>query len=142
MTILVTGGASFIGSNLVLDWMAQSDEPVVNLHKLTYAGNLGNLASLQGHVFVRGDLGDRSPVDHLLAKHKPPAVPEGFAHGFVVLSDRADFLYKTTYPLLTSAASSGTTPHDVCIDGDGSPSSPPRMPKAERLLRPRCLPDA
>jgi len=77
MTILVTGGSGFIGSNFVLDWVAQSDETVVNLDKLTYAGNLENLASLQGdarHVFVRGDLGDRDLVDHLLADHRPRAV--------------------------------------------------------------------
>lgn len=75
--ILVTGGAGFIGSNFVLDWLAQSDEPVVNLDKLTYAGNLENLAGLQGdprHVFVQGDLGDRALVDSLLAQHRPRAV--------------------------------------------------------------------
>ncbi len=76
MAILVTGGG-FIGSNFVLDWLAQSSEPVVNLDKLTYADNLENLASLQGdarHVFVQGDLGDRALVDRLLAEHKPRAV--------------------------------------------------------------------
>ena len=75
--ILITGGAGFIGSNFVLDWLAQSDEPVVNLDKLTYAGNLENLASLQGdarHVFVQGDLCDRALVDRLLAQHRPRAV--------------------------------------------------------------------
>ncbi len=75
--ILVTGGAGFIGSNFVLDWLAQSDEPIVNLDKLTYAGNLENLASLQAdtrHVFVQGDLGDRTLVDRLLIEHKPRAV--------------------------------------------------------------------
>ena len=75
--IFITGGAGFIGSNFVIDWLAQSDEPVVNLDKLTYAGNLENLASLQGdsrHVFVQGDLGDRAQVDSLLAQHRPRAV--------------------------------------------------------------------
>ena len=77
MTILVTGGAGFIGSNFVLDWLAASDEPVVNLDALTYAGNLANLASLQGdarHNFVKGDIGDRALVDSLLATHQPRAV--------------------------------------------------------------------
>jgi dTDP-glucose 4,6-dehydratase len=74
MTILVTGGAGFIGSNFVLDWLAKSDESVVNLDKLTYAGNLENLSSLQGdarHIFVQGDLGDRALVDRLLVDHSP-----------------------------------------------------------------------
>jgi dTDP-glucose 4,6-dehydratase len=77
MTILVTGGAGFIGSNFVLDWLAQSDEPVINLDKLTYAGNLENLASLQGdarHIFVQGDIGDTALLPELLAKHQPRAV--------------------------------------------------------------------
>lgn len=75
--ILVTGGAGFIGSNFVLDWLAQSDEPVLNLDKLTYAGNRRNLASLDGdtrHVFVRGDIGDTALVARLLAEHRPRAV--------------------------------------------------------------------
>ena len=77
MTILVTGGAGFIGANFVLDWLAQCDEPVVNLDKLTYAGNLENLRSLQGdsrHVFVHGDIGDAACVGALLAEHRPRAV--------------------------------------------------------------------
>ena len=77
MTILVTGGAGFIGSNFVLDWLAHHDETVVNLDKLTYAGNLENLASLQGdarHVFVHGDIGDAALVARLLAEHKVRAV--------------------------------------------------------------------
>jgi len=75
--ILVTGAAGFIGSNFVLDWLAQTNEPVVNLDKLTYAGNLENLASLHGdarHVFVQGDIGDRTLVARLLSEHQPRAV--------------------------------------------------------------------
>jgi len=75
--ILVTGGAGFIGANFVLDWLAQHGEPVINLDKLTYAGNLETLASLQGdarHVFVQGDIGDAALVSRLLAEHRPRAV--------------------------------------------------------------------
>lgn len=75
--LLVTGGAGFIGANFVLDWLAQSAEPVVNLDNLTYAGNLENLVSLQGnerHVFVKGDFGDKATVGQLLAAHQPRAI--------------------------------------------------------------------
>ena len=77
MSILVTGGAGFIGSNFVLDWLAQSDEPVINLDKLTYAGNLENLVSLKGdprHIFVQGDICDRPLIDQLLNQHRPRAL--------------------------------------------------------------------
>ncbi|WP_374419724.1 dTDP-glucose 4,6-dehydratase [Chromobacterium sp.] len=77
MSILVTGGAGFIGGNFVLDWLAQSDETVVNLDALSYAGNLDTLKSLEQdprHVFVHGDIGDRALVDALLAEHRPRAV--------------------------------------------------------------------
>jgi dTDP-glucose 4,6-dehydratase len=77
MTILVTGGAGFIGGNFVLDWVAGTNEPVINLDKLTYAGNLETLSSLHGnpnHIFVQGDIGDRTLVEHLLAENKPRAV--------------------------------------------------------------------
>jgi dTDP-glucose 4,6-dehydratase len=75
--ILVTGGAGFIGSNFVLDWLAQSDEPVLNLDALTYAGNMENFAALDGdarHVFVHGDICDRALLDRLLAEHRPRAL--------------------------------------------------------------------
>ena len=75
--ILVTGGAGFIGSNFVLDWFAAGLNPVINLDCLTYAGNLENLASLEGnpgHTFVRGDICDLALVQSLLEKHRPSAV--------------------------------------------------------------------
>jgi dTDP-glucose 4,6-dehydratase len=77
MKILVTGGAGFIGSNFVLDWITATGAPVVNLDKLTYAGNLENLRALDGdarHVFVRGDIGDFDLVAKLLAVHRPEAI--------------------------------------------------------------------
>ena len=75
--ILVTGAAGFIGANFVLDWLAGSDEPVVNLDKLTYAGNLESLTSLDGdkrHVFIQGDIGDSALVASLLTEYRPRAV--------------------------------------------------------------------
>jgi len=75
--ILVTGGAGFIGSNFVLDWLEKLDEPVINLDKLTYAGNLDNLKTVadnKKHIFVKGDIGDFELVSKLLAEHKPRAV--------------------------------------------------------------------
>ena len=77
MTILVTGGAGFIGGNFVLDWIAQSDETVINLDALTYAGNLESLSSLEGnpgHVFVHGDIADTNLVKRLLQQYQPRAV--------------------------------------------------------------------
>lgn len=75
--ILVTGGAGFIGANFVLDWLAATGEPVLNLDALTYAGNLESLRPLAGdprHVFVRGDICDRPLIDRLLAEHRPRAI--------------------------------------------------------------------
>jgi dTDP-glucose 4,6-dehydratase len=97
MSILVTGGAGFIGSNFVLDWLGETGEPVVNLDKLTYAGNLRNLRSLEGdgrHVFVRGDIGEQSLVADLLARHRPRAVVNFAAESHVDRSIQgpADFI--------------------------------------------------
>lgn len=76
-TILVTGGAGFIGSNFVLDWLATEQGRVVNLDKLTYAGNLENLASVADnphHTFVHGDICDFDLVSRLFAEHHPRAI--------------------------------------------------------------------
>ena len=75
--ILVTGGAGFIGANFVLDWIAHEGTPVITLDKLTYAGNLANLASLKNdarHVFAKGDINDRALVADLLKQHQPQAI--------------------------------------------------------------------
>jgi len=75
--ILVTGGAGFIGSNFVLDWLASTDEPVINLDKLTYAGNPDNLSAIEGdsrHQLLKGDICDRELVNQLMATHKPRAI--------------------------------------------------------------------
>ena len=77
MSVLVTGGAGFIGSNFVIDWLAQSDEPIINLDLLTYAGNLGNLSALEKdsrHIFVRGDIGDKELIVKILGQYKPRAI--------------------------------------------------------------------
>ena len=75
--ILVTGGAGFIGANFVLDWLAQSEEGVVNLDVVNYAGNMENLISLAGnerHIFIRGDIGNSVLVSELLQRYRPRAV--------------------------------------------------------------------
>jgi dTDP-glucose 4,6-dehydratase len=108
--ILVTGGAGFIGSNFVLEWLAHSDEPVVNLDLLTYAGNLENLASFKGdprHHFVKGDIGDRALVSQLLNQYQPRAVINFAAESHVDRSIHgpADFIQTNivgTFNLLES----------------------------------------
>ena len=111
MTVLVTGGAGFIGSNFVLDWMAADARPVVNLDKLTYAGNPANLARLEGdarHRFVHGDIADRALVDALLAEHRPQAIVHFAAESHVDRSIHgpADFVMTNvvgTFQLLEAA---------------------------------------
>jgi dTDP-glucose 4,6-dehydratase len=77
MTLLVTGGAGFIGSNFSLDWLANTNEAIVNLDKLTYAGNLQNLSAIERnpqHIFVRGDIGEFEQITALLSQYRPRAV--------------------------------------------------------------------
>ena len=82
--ILITGGAGFIGANFVLDWLEGNDEPVLNLDKLTYAGNLKNLSGLKRdarHTFVQGDIGDRALVGRLLDQYRPRAIADPLSPG-------------------------------------------------------------
>lgn len=119
--ILVTGGAGFIGANFVLDWVAGSDEPVVNLDALTYAGNLESLASLKGnprHVFVQGDITDRALLDRLLAEHRPRAIVHFAAESHVDRSIHGpgDFIRTNvngTFTLLEAARA-----HWLSLDAD------------------------
>jgi len=114
--ILVTGGAGFIGANFVLDWLAHGGEPVVNLDKLTYAGNLHNLDSLQGdarHVFVQGDIGDAALLERLLAEHRPRAIVNFAAESHVDRSIHGpeDFIQTNvvgTFRLLEAARQYGS----------------------------------
>lgn len=117
--ILVTGGAGFIGSNFVLDWVAQQDEPVINLDTLTYAGNLENLDSLQGnakHIFIKGDIGDNDLIKQLLAEHKPRAIVNFAAESHVDRSIHSpeDFIQTNivgTFRLLENARQYWNTLH-------------------------------
>lgn len=97
MTILVTGGAGFIGSNFILEWLNHESEKVINLDKLTYAGNLENLVSVQtdpSYEFVQGDIGDSALLTNLLNQHKPRAVLNFAAESHVdrSISGPAEFI--------------------------------------------------
>ena len=111
MSILITGGAGFIGSNFVLDWLATTQETVINLDKLTYAGNLNNLKSLdnnRSHVFVKGDIGDQALLNSLFLRYQPKAVVHFAAESHVDRSiDEPNAFIQTnimgTFQLLESA---------------------------------------
>lgn len=119
--ILVTGGAGFVGANFVLEWFRETDEPVVNLDALTYAGHRRNLSSLRGdcrHLFVHGDICDRMLVDSLLSRHRPRAIVHFAAESHVDRSISAPAAFvrtnvEGTFVLLEAArAFWSTLPHD------------------------------
>src|SRR5689334_18746325 len=109
--LLVTGGAGFIGANFVLSTIAATGEPIVNLDKLTYAGNLENLAPLAGdarHSFIKGDIADRALLQRLLAQHRPRAIVHFAAESHVdrSIAGPADFVQTNvlgTFSLLEEA---------------------------------------
>lgn len=109
--IIVTGGAGFIGSNFVLDWFKSSDEPVINIDKLTYAGNLANLKTLQNdprHIFVKADINDQPILQSLLKEHKPRAIIHFAAESHVdrSITGPSDFIHTNilgTFNLLETA---------------------------------------
>jgi mannose-1-phosphate guanylyltransferase len=99
MSIIVTGGAGFIGSNFVLDWLGQSDEAVINIDKLTYAGNFENLKTLQGdpqHIFIQGGIDGTSLLSALQAEHKPRAIINFAAESHVDRSAHGPQMLATT----------------------------------------------
>ncbi|MBP9652835.1 MAG: dTDP-glucose 4,6-dehydratase [Rhodocyclaceae bacterium] len=119
--ILVTGGAGFIGSNFVLDWLRETGEPVVNLDKLTYAGNLENLAGLRNdvrHDFVQGDINDAELLAELMKRHAPRAIVHFAAESHVDRSIHgpAEFIQTNingTFTLLEAARA-----HWSALDGE------------------------
>jgi len=121
MTILVTGGAGFIGSNFVLGWLAGTGEPVVNLDALTYAGNLANLESLaldERHRFVRGDICDRARVEALLAEHRPRAIVHFAAESHVDRSIHGPADFVRTNVVGTFELLEATRAHWGRLDGE------------------------
>jgi dTDP-glucose 4,6-dehydratase len=121
MNIIVTGGAGFIGSNFVLDWLAHGDETVINLDALTYAGNLHNLDSLRGdkrHVFVQGGIGDRALVDKLFVEHKPRAVVHFAAESHVDRSIHGPEEFMRTNVFGTFALLEAARAHRAAQEGE------------------------
>ena len=148
MAILVTGGAGFIGANFVLDWLAQSDELVVDLDKLTYAGNPETLAGLRGdprHVFVQGDIADTAAVNALLAQYRPRAIvnfaaeshvdrsilgPEDFIQTNIVGTFRLLEVARAYWNGLNDADRASFRANLASQQPDGSPRGPAHAPKA------------
>lgn len=125
MTMLVTGSAGFIGSNFVLGWLAQFDEPVVSLDKLTYAGNRSNLAALDNdsrHIFVHGDIGDAELVSGLLSAHRPRAVINLAAESHVDRSIRGPEVFIQTNVVGTLRLLEAVRAYHGLLSGDAKNS--------------------
>ena len=123
--ILVTGGAGFIGANFILDWIAATGEPVVNLDALTYAGTLESLAALNHdarHVFVKGDIGDRALLDRLFAQHRPRAVVHFAAESHVDRSIHGPGAFIKTNVEGTFTLLEATRAHWSSLTGDAKAS--------------------
>ena len=120
MSILITGGAGFIGSNFVLDWLDQTSESIINVDKFTYAGNVENLSALQGnpkHILIRGSIEDKALIDRLINQHSPRAIINFAAESHVDRSIHSpeDFIQTNivgTFRLLESACSYWNNLHD------------------------------
>lgn len=122
MSILVTGGAGFVGSNFVMDWTSHSDEMVINLDKLTYAGNLQNLASLQNdkrHIFFKGDIGDTELISNIFSQYRPHAVINFAAESHVDRSIHAPAEFIQTNIVATYNFLETTKAYWQNMDGDG-----------------------
>jgi dTDP-glucose 4,6-dehydratase len=118
--ILVTGGAGFIGSNFIRDWLAANDEPIVNLDALTYAGNLESLDGLHGdprHVFVKGDICDQELVSGLLREHRPRAVINFAAESHVDRSIRGPATFIQTNIMGTFRLLEAARAHHSALEG-------------------------
>lgn len=121
MAILVTGGAGFIGSNFVTNWLTETDEKVINIDKLTYSGNLNNLQVIEGnsqHIFVKGDIGDQTLLNSLFIRHRPRAVVNFAAESHVDRSihEPEEFIQTNiigTFRLLESAKGYWETLNDA-----------------------------
>lgn len=123
--ILVTGGCGFIGSSFILDWLARTDEAVLNLDLLTYAGHPGNLASVEQdsrHLFVRGDIGDTALVARLLAAHRPRAIVHFAAETHVDRSLDGPLAFVRTNTLGTAALLAQALAYWQSMSGDEAAS--------------------
>lgn len=121
MTVLVTGGAGFIGSNFVLDWLANGDEPIVNLDKLTYAGNIANLAAVADnprHIFVQGGIEDAGFVADILSKHSPRAIVHFAAESHVDRSIKGPESFLETNVIGTFRLLQAAADHYAALGGD------------------------